>query len=143
MAVTTGGHQTKIMNDNLADSDWFRVEEYSVRGKEPRDEVQIYTWYGFFIGRQFLVLMRRRSHLCRRDATLREITDLIREVNYAAMRRDARLSFCVVYPDKRGVSVMKEVGNTFSSRKSEDDDKSLQLLRFQTGDFLDVAVYVN
>lgn len=33
------------------------VEDFSMRGKEPKDEVQIYTW---------------------RDATLRELTDLVR-----------------------------------------------------------------
>lgn len=32
------------------------MEEFSVRGKEPKDEVQIYTW---------------------KDATLRELTDLV------------------------------------------------------------------
>lgn len=32
-------------------------EEFAVRGKEPKDEVQIYTW---------------------KDATLRELTDLVR-----------------------------------------------------------------
>jgi len=32
------------------------VEDFSIRGKEPKDEVQIYTW---------------------RDATLRELTDLV------------------------------------------------------------------
>lgn len=38
----TGGHHSK--------------EEFAVRGKEPKDEVQIYTW---------------------KDATLRELTDLV------------------------------------------------------------------
>jgi histone deacetylase complex subunit SAP18 len=32
------------------------VEDFAIRGKEPKDEVQIYTW---------------------RDATLRELTDLV------------------------------------------------------------------
>lgn len=32
------------------------MEEFAVRGKEPKDEVQIYTW---------------------KDATLRELTDLV------------------------------------------------------------------
>lgn len=41
--LQNGGHHT--------------VEDFSVRGKEPKDEVQIYTW---------------------RDATLRELTDLVR-----------------------------------------------------------------
>lgn len=35
-------------------------EDFAVRGKEPKDEVQIYTWM---------------------DATLRELTDLVREVS--------------------------------------------------------------
>ena len=36
-----------------------QVGEYQVRGQEPKDEVQIYTWS---------------------DATLRELTDLVKEV---------------------------------------------------------------
>jgi histone deacetylase complex subunit SAP18 len=53
-----------------------------------------------------------------------------------------RLSFAFVYPDRRGVSVMKQVGEVFSDprRTTPDDDKSLQQLQFQTGDFLDVAI---
>lgn len=42
-----GGHHSK--------------EEFAVRGKEPKDEVQIYTW---------------------KDATLRELTDLVWTVPY-------------------------------------------------------------
>jgi len=101
-----------------------RVEEFALatRGKEPaEDEVQIYTW---------------------RDATLRELTDLIKEVNPAARKRDARLSFSFVFPDKYGKNVMHEVGTTFSNRSDPNDSKTLHELRFQTGDFLDVAIYV-
>ncbi|KAH7577822.1 hypothetical protein JRO89_XS01G0304100 [Xanthoceras sorbifolium] len=79
-------------------------EEFAVRGKEPKDEVQIYTW---------------------KDATLRELTDLIRgflydsavlvkEVAPAARRRDARLSFAFVYPDKNGRFVAREVSFSLS-----------------------------
>jgi histone deacetylase complex subunit SAP18 len=55
---------------------------------------------------------------------------------------NVRLSFAFVYPDRRGVSVMKQVGEVFSDprRNLPDDDKSLQQLQFQTGDFLDVAI---
>lgn len=42
MVLQIGGHHSK--------------EEFAVRGKEPKDEVQIYTW---------------------KDATLRELTDLV------------------------------------------------------------------
>lgn len=42
LVLQSGGHHTK--------------EDYAVRGKEPKDEVQIYTW---------------------KDANLRELTDLV------------------------------------------------------------------
>ncbi|KAL9664865.1 hypothetical protein QQ045_020274 [Rhodiola kirilowii] len=64
------------------------TEDFAARGKEPKDEVQIYTW---------------------KDATLRELTDLVKEVAPAARRRDAKLSFAFVYPDKRGRFVVREV----------------------------------
>ncbi|OAY84037.1 Histone deacetylase complex subunit SAP18, partial [Ananas comosus] len=74
-------------------------EDFAVRGKEPKDEVQIYTW---------------------KDATLRELTDLVMdshrlsssfyllfEVAPAARKRDAKLSFAFVYPDKNGRFVVR------------------------------------
>ncbi|OMO78711.1 Sin3 associated polypeptide p18 [Corchorus capsularis] len=96
-------------------------EDFAVRGKEPKDEVQIYTW---------------------KDATLRELTDLVKEVAPAARRRDARLSFAFVYPDKKGRFVMREVGMTFSygNARRVDDIKTLAELNFQIGDYLDVAI---
>ncbi|KAK4373078.1 hypothetical protein RND71_008462 [Anisodus tanguticus] len=103
-----GGHH----NDN----------EFAVRGKEPKDEVQIYTWM---------------------DATLRELTDLVKEVAPEARRRDATLSFAFVYPDKRGRFVVREVGRTFSypnMRRPDSGSKSLSELKFQIGDYLDVAI---
>nr|KJB41170.1 hypothetical protein B456_007G093600 [Gossypium raimondii] len=99
-----GGHHSK--------------EDFAVRGKEPKDEVQIYTW---------------------KDATLRELTDLVKEVAPAARRRDARLSFAFVYPDKNGRFV---VGKTFSygNVRRLDDSKTLGELSFEIGDYLDVAI---
>lgn len=92
-----------------------------MRGKEPKDEVQIYTW---------------------KDATLRELTDLVKEVTPAARRRDARLSFAFVYPDKNGRFVVREVGKTNSHRNGKfDDNKALAQLGFQIGDYLDVAIF--
>ncbi|KAF8052013.1 hypothetical protein N665_1631s0012 [Sinapis alba] len=104
----TGGHHTK--------------EDYAVRGKEPKDEVQIYTW---------------------KDANLRELTDLVKEVSVAARRRDARLSFAFVYPDKNGRFIVRQVGQTMSypNRKQPDDTKTLADLHFEIGDYLDVAIY--
>lgn len=102
-----GGHHTR--------------EDFVVRGKEPKNEFQIYTW---------------------KDATLRELTDLVKEVTPEARRREARLSFAFVYPDKDGRFVVKPVGNTFSyGMRKMDDDKALAELGFQTGDYLDVAIF--
>ncbi|KAL5195506.1 Histone deacetylase complex subunit SAP18 [Glycine soja] len=55
------------------------MEDFVVRGKESKDEVQIYTW---------------------KDATLRELTNLVKEVALTARRRNAKLSFAFVFPDK-------------------------------------------
>ncbi|KAH7426678.1 hypothetical protein KP509_10G012200, partial [Ceratopteris richardii] len=103
----TGGHHT--------------VEDFAVKGKEPKDEVQIYTW---------------------RDATLRELTDLVKEVAPAARRKEAKLSFAFVYPHRRGRNVIRNVGMTFASggRRGSDENRTLNDLNFQTGDFLDVAI---
>ncbi|XP_020082340.1 uncharacterized protein LOC109705937 [Ananas comosus] len=95
-------------------------EDFAVRGKEPKDEVQIYTW---------------------KDATLRELTDLVKEVAPAARKRDAKLSFAFVYPDKNGRFVVRPVGMTFSYGNGRlDDGKTLAELGFQIGDYLSVAI---
>ncbi|GAV76669.1 SAP18 domain-containing protein [Cephalotus follicularis] len=95
-------------------------EDFAVRGKEPKDEVQIYTW---------------------KDATLRELTDLVKEVAPAARKKTARLSFALVYPDKSGRFVVREAGMTFSGNgRRMDDGKTLADLTFQIGDYLDVAI---
>ncbi|GMY30168.1 histone deacetylase complex subunit SAP18-like [Fagus crenata] len=96
-------------------------EDFAVRGKEPKDEVQIYTW---------------------KDATLRELTDLVKEVAPEARRRNAKLSFAFVYPDQRGRFILRTVGMTHSygNGRRLDDSKSLGELSFQIGDYLDVAI---
>lgn len=96
-----------------------RLEDFARRGHEPKDEVQIYTWP---------------------DASLKELSDLIKEVQPSARRPGAKLSFAFVYPDRKGHNVMRQVGITFSTRPGEDDHKTLRSLNFQTGDFLDVAI---
>ncbi|XP_075511537.1 histone deacetylase complex subunit SAP18-like isoform X1 [Primulina tabacum] len=106
---------TKV-GDHHADGD------FAVRGKEPKDEVQIYTWM---------------------DATLRELTDLVKEVAPEARRRDAILSFAFVYPDKCGRFVVREVGRTFSypnGRLPDSGSKAFGNLSFQIGDYVDVAI---
>lgn len=97
-----------------------RLDDYQVRGQEPAEEVQMYTWA---------------------DASLRELSDLVKEVQPAARRPNARLQFAFVYPDRRGRNVLRPVGDVHSSRPGPDDAKALRELGFQTGDFLDVAIY--
>ncbi|XWS38443.1 hypothetical protein CRYUN_Cryun19dG0132100 [Craigia yunnanensis] len=95
-------------------------EDFAVRGKEPKDEVQIYTW---------------------KDANLRELTDLVKEVAPEARRRNAKLSFAFVYPDKRGRFGLRQVGMTNSYGNGRlDGNKALADLSFQIGDYLDVAI---
>ena len=65
-----------------------RLEDYARRGQEPKGEVQIYTWP---------------------DANLRELTDLIKEVQVEARKPSTKLSFAFVYPDRKGRNVMRQV----------------------------------
>jgi len=99
-----------------------RAEEFASRGKEPKEEVQIYTWP---------------------DATLRELTDLVKEVRPEARKNTARLDFALVYPDRMGRNVIRKVGTVWSAPhrgRGDDDNKSLASVSFQTGDFLDVGI---
>ena len=73
-------------------------------------QVQIYTWP---------------------DATLRELTDLVKEVQPAARRTTARLEFALIYPDKKGRNVIRVIGGTHSTRPGPDDIKTLKQLNFQ------------
>lgn len=40
---------------------------------------------------------------------MRELTDLIKEVKPEVRRRDVRLNFALIYPDKRGRPILREV----------------------------------
>eukprot|EP00457_Paulinella_chromatophora_P017467 gb/GEZN01018518.1/.p1 GENE.gb/GEZN01018518.1/~~gb/GEZN01018518.1/.p1 ORF type:complete len:130 (+),score=22.17 gb/GEZN01018518.1/:36-425(+) len=95
------------------------VEDYA---KElPADELQIYTW---------------------KNASLEELTTLIKGVTPEARKPDAMLSFALVYPDKEGKLKIRQVAQTFAHRRSQDDRRTLQQLQFETGDYLDVAVRI-
>uniref|UniRef100_A0A7S1STK2 Histone deacetylase complex subunit SAP18 n=1 Tax=Tetraselmis chuii TaxID=63592 RepID=A0A7S1STK2_9CHLO len=96
-----------------------KLEEYQRNGELPKGEVQVYTWM---------------------DATLRELTDLVKEVQPAARKQNARLQFSFVYPDRKGHNVMRAVGSVISGRPGDDDKKNLKMLNFQIGDYLDVCI---
>lgn len=75
------------------------------------------------------------------DATLRELTNLITEVNPDCKRKGTHFSFAVCFPNPNGPGYrMREIGSTVSGKKGPDDKSSLQSKRFVIGDYLDVAV---
>lgn len=75
------------------------------------------------------------------DATLKELTILVKEVNQDARKPGTRFDFALVFPDLRTPMYrMREIGSTINGRKEPDDNKTLAQSRFQIGDFLDVAI---
>lgn len=95
------------------------ISEYS-RGNVPQNELQIYTWM---------------------DATLHELSALVKEVNPDTRKKGTFFEFALVYPDSRSPTYrMREIGVTCSGQKGADDSKTLQQLRFCIGDCLDIAI---
>lgn len=95
------------------------VMDYS-RGNVPANELQIYTWM---------------------DATLREITSLVKEVNPEARRKGTYFDFSLVFPDARSPGYrMREIGTTCSGQKGADDSKTLAQARFCIGDYMDISI---
>ncbi|BBH03265.1 SIN3 associated polypeptide P18, partial [Prunus dulcis] len=80
--------------------------------------------------------MRSNLYMERRD------TSRVKEIAPEARRRNAKLSFAFVYPDRRGHFVVKTVGMTHSygNGRNPDENKALNDFNFQIGDYLDVAV---
>lgn len=93
------------------------LQEYS-HGEVPSNELQIYTW---------------------QDATLRELTALVRDVNPDTRRRGTYFDFALVYYNNGGYH-MKEVGVTCTGQKGADDSKTLSQSKFVIGDFLDISI---
>lgn len=95
-----------------------RSEEYS-RGSLPGNELQIYTWM---------------------DASLKELTSLVKEVRPDARKKGTMFKFATVYSDRSGRYRLKEIGQTISGQKGDDDTTTLQSEKFQIGDYMDVAI---
>lgn len=94
------------------------IQEYA-RGEVPSNELQIYTW---------------------QDATLRELTALVRDVNPDTRRRGTYFDFALVYLDRNGMPQMREVGVTCTGQKGADDSKTLSQSKFTIGDYLDINI---
>ncbi|KAL6061990.1 hypothetical protein STEG23_022296 [Scotinomys teguina] len=75
------------------------------RGNVPSSELQIYTWM---------------------DATLKELTSLVKEVYPEARKKGAHFKFAIVFIDlKRPGYQVKEIGSTMSGRKGTDNSMTL------------------
>lgn len=95
------------------------IQEYS-KGDTPENEIQIYTWM---------------------DASLKELTGLIKEVNPDARRRGTFFEFALVYPDLRmGKYLSRDIGQTIAGKQGNDDNKTLGDCKFSIGDYMDIAI---
>ncbi|XP_055610034.1 histone deacetylase complex subunit SAP18 [Uranotaenia lowii] len=94
------------------------ASEYN-HGNVPSNELQIYTWL---------------------DATLRELTTLVRDVNPETRRKGTYFDFAIVSPDRNSIFRMREIGVTCSGQKGADDSKTLAQARFTIGDYMDINI---
>ncbi|RXG52380.1 hypothetical protein Avbf_15440 [Armadillidium vulgare] len=75
------------------------------------------------------------------DATLKELSDLVLEVNPDARRTDTVFDFSLFYFDLTKASPrVREIGSVTVGQKGFDDQKTLKQLGFVIGDFLDIAI---
>lgn len=86
----------------------------------PSNELQIYTW---------------------QDATLRELTALVLDVNPETRRKGTYFDFALVSPDPFGPGYrLREIGVTSSGHRNADDSLSLAQAKFTIGDYMDINI---
>ena len=89
-------------------------------GNVPSNELQIYTW---------------------KDATLQELTALVRDVNPDTRRKGTYFDFALVQPDSYGPGYrMREIGVTCSGQRNPDDSLTLAQAKFNIGDYMDINI---
>ncbi|CAG8600186.1 5029_t:CDS:2 [Cetraspora pellucida] len=134
-STTTSGGKNKLVVDHGSVSianvlaarrsspvkDVVKPDDYTPDHLPTENEIQLYTW---------------------KDATLKEIANLFKEVNFESTRPNARISFKLVYIDNlRGKYAFKDLGTVHNMTPTSDDDINLDDARFVIGDFLDVGVF--
>merc|ERR1712233_279214 len=96
-----------------------RPDDFS-RNQTPSNELQVYTWM---------------------DASLKGITNLVKEVHPEARKKGTVFDFAICYQDNRMNRYrIKDIGQTVSGKKSADDGVTLKSSKFQIGDFMDIAI---
>lgn len=96
------------------------MSEYTnIRLPPKTSELQVYTWL---------------------DATLSELTSLIREIpDY--QDKGTQFFYSIVFPEPNSASFrMRPIGVTIAGKRGPNDDLKLGQCRYQIGDFLDVAI---
>lgn len=76
------------------------------------------------------------------DSSLREICEIVKDAFEDARHKNAKLSLRMIYADQFGKMASAELGIISSHSKAFVDQRSLSSLKFQNGDFLDIAVFV-
>lgn len=75
------------------------------------------------------------------DATLKELTNLVKEVNPDARRKGTIFDFALIFPETHSNAFrIRDIGTTTAGFSSPDDDITLQSVKFQIGDFLDICI---
>lgn len=75
------------------------------------------------------------------DATLKELTSLVKEVNPDARRRGTFFDMGIVYPDPHSQGyLIRDIGSTCSGSKGAADNVTLASKDFVIGDYLDIAI---
>ncbi|CAK8672369.1 histone deacetylase complex subunit SAP18-like [Clavelina lepadiformis] len=95
-----------------------RPDDFS-KTSVPSNELQIYTWM---------------------DASLKELTSLVKEVRPDARKKGTVFKFAVVFQDRTGRFRMREVGQTVGGSKGPNDTVTLASHHFEIGDFMDIAI---
>ncbi|KAG4076503.1 hypothetical protein HA402_005966 [Bradysia odoriphaga] len=89
-------------------------------GNVPSNELQIYTW---------------------QDATLQELTTLVRDVNPETRRKGTYFDFALVQPEQFGPGYrMRDIGVTCSGQRNADDTLTLAQAKFNIGDYMDINI---
>lgn len=88
----------------------------------------------------FLFLFRLQIYTWQ-DATLRELTALVRDVNPETRRKGTYFDFALVSPEPFGPGYrMREIGVTCSGQRNADDGLSLAQAKFTIGDYMDINI---
>ncbi len=75
------------------------------------------------------------------DATLKELTSLVKEVNADARKKGTFFDFAIAFPNVSSPTYrLREIGTTCAGRKGADDGVTLAHKKFQIGDYIDIAI---